>query len=223
MTMIIIEDLRKSYGGEFTLDVERLEIGDGGVTALLGPNGSGKSTLLGIVAGIVPADRGEIRMGELELDPRAPAPVRWRRRVTLLAQKPFLFNATVRENLAWGLKLRGIPRRAREEKIARVLSRMGLGGFARRNARDLSGGEAQMVALARAIVLDPRLLLLDEPTAHIDRGNAARVEELILSLASGPYPAVVLATHNLPQARRLARTVIELDEGRFIAPGGLAG
>jgi tungstate transport system ATP-binding protein len=215
--MIVIEDVRKSYGGEFTLSVERLEIGEGGVTALLGPNGSGKSTLLGVLAGIVPADRGAVRMGEMELAPRAQAPVRWRRRVTMLAQKPFLFNGTVHENLAWGLRLRGIPRRAREEKIARVLSRMGLDGFARRHARALSGGEAQMVALARALVLEPRLLLLDEPTAHIDRDNAGRVEEFIRALGGNGCPTVILATHNLAQARRLAGTVISLDEGRVEA------
>lgn len=213
--MIVIEDVLKSYGGEFTLSIERLEIGEGGVTALLGPNGSGKSTLLGIVAGIVHADRGTIRMGARELGAGAAAPLRWRRRVTLLAQKPFLFGGTVHENLSWGLRIRGIPRNLREEKIARALSGMGLDGFARRNARALSGGEAQMVALARALVLEPRLLLLDEPTAHIDRDNAARVEGLIRALGGKGRPTVILATHNLAQARRLASSVISLAEGRL--------
>lgn len=215
--MILIEGLQKSYDGAFTLAVDRLEIAGRGITILLGPNGSGKSTLVGILAGTVVADRGTIRMGTRARDAAALAPLPWRRRVTMLSQKPFLFGGTVRDNLAWGLKLRGVPRRIRRERIARALSRLGLDGFARRQARSLSGGEAQRVALARALVLEPRLLLLDEPTAHVDRAHASLVEGLIRALGEGGRPAIVVATHDVAQAHRLEGAVVFLDEGR-VAP-----
>jgi molybdopterin-binding protein len=212
--MLQIEGLVKSYGSAFTLAVEQLEIADGTITALLGPNGSGKSTLLSLIAGIRRADRGSISIEGMELRPTSAAPVEWRRAVTMVTQKPFLFHGTVDENVGYGLRFRGTPRAARADRIDRALKHAGIEGFGRRKARELSDGEAQMVAIARALVLEPRLLLLDEPTANIDRDNAARLELLIASLSGMNNITVVLATHNLEQAFRLSTRVVPIMRGR---------
>lgn len=212
--MLQIEQLVKSYGSAFTLEVEQLEIAEGTITALLGPNGSGKSTLLSLIAGLRPADRGSIRMGSMALGPGSAAPVEWRRAVTMITHKPFLFQGTVEENVGYGLRFRGTPRAARLDRINRALKQAGIEGFGRRKARELSDGEAQMVAVARALVVEPRVLLLDEPTANIDMDNAARLELLIASLSGEKDLTVVFATHNLEQAYRLSTRVVSIIRGR---------
>jgi molybdopterin-binding protein len=212
--MLRIEGLVKSYGSAFTLAVEQLEIAEGTITALLGPNGSGKSTLLGLVAGLRQADRGSISMEGMALGPSSAAPAEWRRAVTMVTQRPFLFQGTVEENVGYGLKFRGTPRAARTVRINRALKQAGIEGFGRRSARELSDGEAQMVAIARALVVEPRILLLDEPTANIDSDNAARIETLIASLSDTNNFTVVFATHNLEQAYRLSTRVVSIIRGR---------
>jgi len=212
--MLRIEGLAKSYGSAFTLAVDQLEIADGTITALLGPNGSGKSTLLSLIAGLRRADRGSISIEGMALQPASAAPVEWRRAVTMVTQKPFLFHGTVDENVGYGLRFRGTPRAARADRIDRALKHAGIEGFGLREARELSDGEAQMVAIARALVVEPRLLLLDEPTANIDRDNAARLELLIASLSGINNLTVVFATHNLEQAYRLSTRVVPIMRGR---------
>jgi len=214
--MIRIEGLTKSYDSGFILDVGDRVFPTGKITAVLGPNGSGKSTLLRLIAGIESADSGRIGMDGMTVTAGSPPPDGWRRAVTMVMQKPFMFSGSVATNVGFGLKLRGVSRRRRAHEIDENLQRIGLTGWNLRNARELSEGEAQMVALARALALDTRVLLLDEPTAHVDRDNARFLENLIASLGSVTGTTVILATHNLEQAYRLSGEVVSLIGGKLV-------
>jgi tungstate transport system ATP-binding protein len=140
-------------------------------------------------------------------------PLEVRRRLTLVFQRPLLLAGTARANVEYGLRLRRDP--GRVERAAAILERMGLSPVADRNARTLSGGEAQLIALARAMVLEPEVLLLDEPTAHLDPARVALVEGAVAEFRRRRGATVVWATHNLFQARRMADRVALLLDGRL--------
>jgi tungstate transport system ATP-binding protein len=178
----------------------------------VGPTGAGKSTLLRLLAGLEPPTAGELRFGACSAGGRG-LPLDVRRRVTLVFQRPLLLAGTVRANVEYGLRLRGLGGRGSRARAA--LDRLGLGELGSRSAHTLSGGETQLVALARALVLEPDVLLLDEPTAHLDPARVARVEDVVRDFHRRGA-TVVWATHNLLQARRVARRVALLLDGRLV-------
>jgi tungstate transport system ATP-binding protein len=141
-------------------------------------------------------------------------PIHLRRRVTTVFQRPYLLNRSVIANVQYGLRLRG--QRNGTETVGGALAQVGLRDMARQPARTLSGGEAQRVALARALVLDPEVLLLDEPTANLDPYNVALIEEIVTNLNREKGMTLVLVTHNVFQARRLASRVALLLDGRIV-------
>ncbi len=204
-----LRDLQKSYGANFTLHVHQLDVQRGDVLGLLGPTGAGKSTLLRLMAGLENPTVGDIRFD------RSPfvstdLPLPTRRRMTLVHQRPVLLRGTVWLNVEYGLRLRGI--RDRSRKVKGVLDRLGLTKISLQSAQTLSGGQVQLVALARALVIEPDVLLLDEPTAHLDPAHVALVEETIRQFQQDRRTTIVWATHNLFQARRVAiRTAILLN------------
>jgi tungstate transport system ATP-binding protein len=208
-----LESVTQSYGGRRVLDVDRLDVVSGSVQALIGPTGAGKSTLLRLLAGVEPPASGELRFGEHRLGERA-LPLDVQRRVTLVFQRPLMLAGAVRANVEYGLRLRGRGRGA--ARVQTVLEKLGLDKLAARRARTLSGGEAQLVALARALVLDPEVLLLDEPTAHLDPARVALVEGLMRDIHHERGITIVWATHNLFQARRVAQRTALLLEGRLV-------
>jgi len=189
-----IRNLTHSYEAHAVLSIEALDIRRGSVVELRGPNGSGKSTLLKVLAFLEPFS------GELLFDGRATRgrEKELRREATLLLQEPYLLRRSVFENIAYGLKLRKLPRNEINERIAASLARVGLepDGFARRPCYRLSGGEAQRVALAARLALHPRVLLLDEPTASVDEANAALIQEAVCRAARDAGTTVVVATHD---------------------------
>ena len=187
------------------LQVNHLDIHRGEIFALVGPSGAGKSTLLRLLNFLEPPTGGWIRFGDDEFDCRRTAPVAVRRRVTTVAQRPVLLNRNVRDNVAYGLRLR--RERDADVRVRSTLAQVGLAGLASQPARTLSGGEAQRVALARAMVLRPEVLLLDEPTANLDPYNVGLIEEIVRSLNSEQRSTLVLVTHNVFQAKRLAHRV----------------
>jgi len=214
-----LEGIRRTVpSGGVILDIEHLEIPESGLTAVVGPNGAGKSTLLKTLAFLEKPDQGGMVFRGSEVDPRDGLSLR--RVVTMVDQSPLLFQGTVFKNVAYGLKVRKVPRKEWEERVEEALSRVDLSGFGKRNVKGLSGGEMQRVALARAIVFRPEVVLLDEPTAGVDSARVEMLEALIRELNAESGASFVFSTHNLAQAYRLTEHVIHLSKGR-IAQAGL--
>jgi tungstate transport system ATP-binding protein len=209
-----LQDVTREYDGRRVLQVDRLDIRQGEIFALVGPSGAGKSTLLRLLNFLEPPTSGRIRFLGTEFSLSRSVPLPLRRRVTTVFQRPILLNQSVWANVNYGLRLRG--QRDSACQLERVLERVGLGTMARQRARTLSGGEAQRVALARAMVLQPDVLLLDEPTANLDPYNVGLIEDTVCALNRERGTSIVLVTHNVFQARRLAHRVALLLEGRVI-------
>ncbi|ACZ40797.1 phosphate ABC transporter ATP-binding protein [Sphaerobacter thermophilus] len=213
-TLYALEHVTVRYGARTVLSIDHLEIPAGEFLAVVGPSGAGKSTLLRLLCFLERPTTGTVRYDGRTWPDGAPLDVR--REVTLVFQRPLLLDGTVEQNVAYGLRLRGEPA---DERVAATLELLGLSHLARARARTLSGGELQRVALGRALVLRPRVLLLDEPTANLDPHNVALIEEAIVALHREYGTTVVIVTHNLHQARRLApRTAVLLD-GHLVEDG----
>ena len=209
-----LRDVTKAYDGRRVLHVDRLDIRRGEIFALVGPSGAGKSTLLRLLNFLEPPTSGRIRFLDADFSPGWPVPLELRRRVTTVFQRPTLLNRSVWANASYGLRLRG--QRNAAHQIEAVLEQVGLSALARQPARTLSGGEAQRVALARAMVLQPDVLLLDEPTANLDPYNVGLIEDSVRSLNRERGTSLVLVTHNVFQARRLAHRVALFLEGHIV-------
>ena len=209
-----LNQLAKEYAGRVVLQVDALQIEPGEVFALIGPSGAGKSTLLRLMNFLEPPSRGSLIFEDVEVDAAHEAPLDVRRRVTTVFQRPMLLDMSVLENVMYGLRLRG--QRDCRDRAQAVLEKVGLAQLSNVPARTLSGGEAQRVALARAIVLQPDVLLLDEPTANLDPYNVGQIEEIAIRLNREQGTTLVLVTHNVFQARRLAGRVALMLEGRLV-------
>jgi len=209
-----LDNVVKSYGERVVLHVESLDIHWGEIFSIVGPSGSGKSTLLRLLDFLEPPTAGQIHFQNHSVNDADSVPLAIRRQVTTVFQKPVLMNTTVYDNVAYGVKIRG--ERGVESKVKKALARVGLMDFARAPARTLSGGEAQRVALARAMVVEPQVLLLDEPTANLDPYNVGLIEGIVADLNHRKGTTVVLVTHNVFQARRLAQRVALLLEGKIV-------
>ncbi len=211
-----LEGIRKRYCDKAALEIPSLAIGEGGVHSLTGPNGSGKSTLLSLLAFLSPPTSGTLYYDGENVDWKGRSLVALRKEVTLLHQSPYLFEGSVSSNIAYGLKVRGVEGETRLRRIAESLEMVGLEGFEQRRARELSGGEMQRVALARALALSPRVLLLDEPLANVDRNTAEVIQAVILGLP-GKGTTVIVTTHDPDRPGRMNGEVIRLEGGRVSA------
>jgi tungstate transport system ATP-binding protein len=212
------EGLQVLRGGVRVLDIPALELREGAVLALLGPNGSGKSTLLQTLAGLQPPASGGLSFRGRLLEGRASF-AGYRLRVTLVFQEPLLFDTTVAHNLESGLRLRHLPAPERAERVREVAGRFGIGHLLERQARKLSGGEAQRTSLARAFALRPEILFLDEPFSALDPPTReALIDDLALALRQTRTTAV-LATHDQMEALRLADTLAVMHQGRIVQAG----
>ena len=205
--LFTLEQVTASRGGQVVLDGLDLEIGEG-VTALLGPSGSGKSTLLRLLNRLADPDRGSVRFhGEVV---RCLDPHDLRRRACLVPQLPALLPGTVAHNVSYGPSLRG-----RAADVARCLELAGLSAaYADREGERLSVGEQQRVMLARALALEPEVMLLDEPTSALDERTQAGVEATLARLVSELGVSAVIVTHDRGQAQRLALRTVRLADGR---------
>ena len=208
-----LRDLQKSHGSTFTLHVRQLNVLRSEVLGLLGPTGAGKSTLLRLLAGLDKPTGGDIRFDNSPFV-STDLPLRTRRRISMVHQRPILLTGTVRLNVEYGLQLRGS--RDRDRKVQEVLERLGLNKIASQSSQTLSGGQTQLVALARALVIEPEVLLLDEPTAHLDPAHVALVEETIRQFQQQRRSTIVWATHNLFQARRVTVRTALLLSGQLV-------
>lgn len=210
---IMINNLKKSYGKKLVVDIEKLSVESGKITGIIGPNGSGKSTLMRLISGIEKPDSGRISIGGQEASEAV------RKSITMVFQKPYLINTSVYNNIAYPLKLRGIGKEEIKDRIVNVLDLLELNDINQQNARTLSGGEGQKVALARAIVFEPKLLLLDEPTANIDPKSIYTMEKAIKYINQNAGTTVLLVTHNVKQLQRLCSNAVFMEKGNVDAQG----
>ncbi len=210
-----IRDLSQTYQGRTVLQVEQLDIYAGEILAVVGPSGSGKSTLLRQLNFLEQPTGGYLTFENSRLNGTIP-PLNVRRKVTTVFQQPVLLNRSVAANVAYGLQVRGEPKKVIDRAVTEALARVGLSKLAAESARTLSGGEAQRVALARALVIRPTVLLLDEPTANLDPYNVKLIEEIAAQVNREWGTTLVLVTHNIFQAKRLAHRTALLLDGRLI-------
>jgi tungstate transport system ATP-binding protein len=206
-------DLVRRFEGNAALDGLSYDFEPGMTHLLMGPNGCGKSTFLRICALLEQPDSGSLTF--TAEGNTLPPDLDLKRRLTLVLPKAGLFNASVIYNLAYGLRIRGVRKRERSEKVERVLEFIGLGHKRYQNALTLSSGEAQRVALGRALVIEPDLLLLDEPTNSVDTKNVSIIEEIILSMKEAGRTTIIMTTHDRGQAERLTDRVLQMREGRI--------
>ena len=216
-TIVELTNVSKSFNDRKVLDNINLQVQEGEILALLGPNGSGKSTLLKLLALLLPNDSGETKFNGVKVTGKNTELLRMQS--TLVFQKTLLLNTSVFNNVAYGLKIRKMPKAKVAQEVHQALKLMKLEGFEKRSAKKLSGGEQQRVSMARALVLQTKLLLLDEPTANLDPKNAAIIEEVIAAVNQQLKITVVMATHNMFQAETLPTRIALMSEGRITEVG----
>jgi thiamine transport system ATP-binding protein len=197
-----------SFDDVAVLRAASLTVDAGEVVALLGPSGSGKSTLLRVIAGIIRPDSGSIIIGGVDM---SVTPTH-RRGVGMVFQDNQLFpHRSVADNIGFGLKMAGIARAERAKRVREWLDRVGLGGFETRTVTELSGGEAKRVALARTLVTQPRVVLLDEPLTGLDRELHDQLVVELSTLLHDTDSTAVLVTHDVHEARSIADRTVLLD------------
>ncbi len=206
--LIRIRNLVIQRNGRDVLRIPSLEIKRGETLAVVGPNGAGKSTLLLALAGLLKPVRGEILFEGNPLTARDD--LVYRRRIAFVFQSPLLMDMSVEQNVALGLKFRGVAKEQAAQRAHIWIERLGIQSLSKRRAGELSGGEAQRVSLARALVLDPELLLFDEPFVALDPPTRAALIADLAQLLQGK--TVVFVTHNLKEAAKLGgRIAVVLD------------
>jgi tungstate transport system ATP-binding protein len=209
-----VDRISKSYNGQAVLRECSFRFDPGRTYALQGPNGVGKSTFFRIAALLEPPDTGEVRYGDDGV--ALPHDLHLRRRITLLLPQTGVFNTSVFHNVAYGLKIRGQTASEIEDRVNAVLARVGLIHKRRQNGLNLSSGETKRLGLARALVIEPEVLLLDEPTANLDPENAEIIEQIILNRRTAAKSTIIVVTHDLAQARRLGDHTLVMAQGQIV-------
>lgn len=214
-----VSNINKNYNGKSVLRDCSFSFDKNGIYILIGPNGSGKSTFLRICALLEEPDKGQVKFrgeangGVLKKD------ITLKRRITLLLPKIGVFNTTVFNNVAYGLNVRGMKNKEVEDKVYRALELVGLNDKRDQNALSLSSGEAQRLGIARAMVIEPEGFFLDEPTASLDPHSTTIIEEAITKLKENNRLTIIMVTHNIFQAQRLADMVLFMYDGRIVDHG----
>jgi tungstate transport system ATP-binding protein len=217
-----VRSLLHAYNGKPVLDVPRLEIQEGEICVLSGPNGSGKTTLLSILALLRAPTSGSVRLRGVETIGNREH-VRLRRQVTLIHQKPFLFAGTVWGNVSYGLRALGRPSKEIKARVGGALEELGLLHLADKPAGELSGGEAQRVVLARGLVLETPLLLLDEPSSFLDESFRPLLFDMLRRANQTRAATILVASHDPNLDSSLAHRVIILDGGKVRAVESAGG
>lgn len=209
-----VTGITKTYNGQPVLRDCSGTFESGLTYALLGPNGSGKSTFFRIAALLESPDAGQVLY--MDAGQALPHDLNLRRRLTLLLPRIGVFNTTVFNNVAYGLKVRGRPATEIKERVTEVLERVGLAHKARQNGLDLSSGETKRLGLARALVIAPEVFWLDEPTANIDPKNTEIIEQIIFDMKIAGKSTIIVVTHDPAQARRLGDHLLVMEHGRIV-------
>ncbi|MEF2231975.1 MAG: ABC transporter ATP-binding protein [Pseudodesulfovibrio sp.] len=218
--LLRLDHVRQEYSGRTVLELPQFSVDTGEIVGLAGPNGSGKSTLLRLLAFLEDPASGLLRFQNA---PARAGDIAVHRHVTLLPQEPYLLKRTVFANVAYGLKVRG--ERNIRPRVHEAMELVGLapGAFASRFWFELSGGETQRVALAARLVLRPRLLLLDEPTASLDKESARLIREAVRTARDRDATGMVIASHDLPWLNDVSDRIHHMDHGRFVENPHVSG
>ncbi len=201
---------RKKYRNSMVLDIDELTVPRGMITGVTGSNGAGKTTLLHIIAGLDDSFEGEVTYDGLPISNHI------RESMTLVFQKPYLFRRTVYDNIAYPLQIRAKSKEKIDKEVLWAAESLGIEDLLKKKGHQLSGGEAQKVAMARALSIRPSLLLLDEPTSNLDPDSTLRMEGAIRRYNHETGATIVIITHNMEQAERLCHNQIKLELGRMI-------
>ncbi len=212
--VVALHGIRVVHGARTVLDVPELSVDGGQVLAVIGPNGAGKSTLLRVMGLLETPTAGSVRFQGEHVSPQDGLAVR--RRMASVFQDPLLTDATVRDNVALGLRFRGVEAGRAAPRVNEWLEQLGIGHLARRPARTLSGGEAQRTALARALVLEPELLLLDEPFSALDQPTREALIQDLAAILRRRRTTTVLVTHDRGEAQALGDRVAVVLGGRLL-------
>lgn len=211
--LVEIRDLLVKRGRQPALQLDYLTINKGEVLAIVGPNGAGKSTLLLTLARLLKPEQGEILFNGRPT--RSEADTNYRRRIALVMQDPLLFDTSVFDNVASGLRFRGVAKDEIRQRVPLWLERMGVAHLSKRRAGQLSGGEAQRVSLARALVLEPQLLLLDEPFSALDPPTRTGLLDELRALLTETATTTVFVTHDLPEAAQVSERMAVISGNRL--------
>lgn len=207
---IKIESVKKKFLDKTVLDIDYLEIESGKITAITGPNGSGKTTLMNIIGGMDKDYQGNITYNDKMLNKQIVE------NMTYVFQKPYLFRRSVSENIIYPLKIRNYDKIKSRELVKKIIIDLKIEDLIELKAHKLSGGESQKVALARALVFSPNILLLDEPTSSIDPEYINTMESVISKFHKQTKGTIVIVTHNIEQSIRLCHNIISLDSGKVV-------
>jgi len=210
--MIQIRDLLIQRNGIDALRIDSLDVQRGETLAVVGPNGAGKSTLLLALGRLIKPVHGEIIYEKKSL--RQWNELEYRRKISFVFQAPLLMDMTVEQNVALGLKFRGVAKDEIQARVGKWMKQLGIETLSKRRAGQLSGGEAQRVSLARAFVLEPELLLLDEPFSSLDPPTRAKLLDDLSALLADGHRTAVFVTHNLNEAAKLSHRIAVIVGGR---------
>ncbi|MDI6724881.1 MAG: ABC transporter ATP-binding protein [Methanobacterium sp.] len=218
MHIVEMDNVYKNYENLQVLKDINMKIEKGTSTALVGPTGSGKTVLLRLIDLLEKPSSGTVYFEGHDANKSTKSRLEIRRQIGMVFQKPLAFKASVYDNIAFGLKIRG-DKKDIETRVKETIETIGLKGYENRNALKLSGGETQRLALARAMITDPKLLLLDEPTANLDPISTKKMEELILKINSEFETTILMTTHDLFQGRKLADRMVIMSNGKICQSG----
>jgi len=210
-----LEQVKREFGDRVVLNIDKLSLTARKIYALIGPNGAGKTTLLNLLSFLDRPTSGEIRYKDniVSYEQKKLQPLR--REVVLVDQSPILFSGSVFSNVEFGLKVRGIPKKVRLLKVSAALERVGMTSLAMANTNGLSGGEVKRVSLARALAIEPAVLLCDEPTANVDQQHQEVILKILEQANSMLNTSIIFSTHYLSQSRRLAHQTLVLHNGEI--------
>lgn len=215
------DSLIKVFKERRVLDIEDLVIERYKIYALIGANGAGKTTFLNILAFLVQPSSSKLQFCGRPVIHSRQHLLNLRRKVVLVDQYPILFTGSVWKNVAFGLKVRGVSRKCCDRRVDEVLELVGMRDFRMAEADKLSGGESKRVALARALAIEPEVLLCDEPTANVDEKNQEVILGILERINAEKKTSIIMATHYLAQSRRLAHHILMLEHGRLAEKSSL--